>query len=56
MRSARDLEDLWRDATSCETSTGVRGVLELGAALSELSTLRFDATKGPCSQGLSVTT
>jgi len=39
MRSAKDRDDLWRDAKSCETSTGVRGVLELGAALPPLSAL-----------------
>jgi putative DNA primase/helicase len=39
MRSAQDREDLWRDAKSCETSPGIRGVLELGAALAELSAL-----------------
>ena len=39
MRTAQDREDLWRDAKSCETAAGVRGVLELGAALPNLSAL-----------------
>jgi len=39
MRTAQDREDLWRDAKSCETAPGVRGVLELGAALPQLSAL-----------------
>ena len=39
MRSAQDRDDLRRDAKSCETAAGVRGVLELGAALPDLSAL-----------------
>jgi putative DNA primase/helicase len=47
MRSAQDREDLWRDAKSCETSTGVRGVLELGAALPDLSALSNELDVDP---------
>src|ERR1035437_3050007 len=47
MRSAADREDLWRDAKSCETSPGVRGVLELGAALAELSALPGELDVNP---------
>jgi putative DNA primase/helicase len=47
MRSTRDREDLWRDAKSCETSAGVRGVLELGAALPELSALSGELDVNP---------
>ena len=47
MRSAQDRDDLWRDAKSCETSTGVRGVLELGAALPALSALSTELDVNP---------
>ncbi len=47
MRSAQDRADLWRDAKSCETSAGVRGVLELGAALPELSALATELDVNP---------
>ena len=47
MRSAQDRDDLWRDAKSCETSTGVRGVLELGAALPALSALSSELDVNP---------
>jgi putative DNA primase/helicase len=47
MRSKQDREDLWRDAKSCETSTGVRGVLELGAALPNLSALSSELDVNP---------
>ena len=47
MRSAQDREDLWRDAKSCETATGVRGVLELGAALPDLSALSGELDVNP---------
>ena len=47
MSSAQDREDLWRDAKSCETSTGVRGVLELGAALPALSALSAELDVNP---------
>ena len=47
MRSAQDRDDLWRDAKSCETSAGVRGVLELGAALPALSALSTELDLNP---------
>src|SRR6185436_11080256 len=47
MRSTQDREDLWRDAKSCETSAGVRGVLELGSALPELSALSTELDLNP---------
>lgn len=39
MRAAPDREDLWREPKSADTSTGVRGVLELGATLPQLPAL-----------------
>jgi putative DNA primase/helicase len=46
-RSTQDREDLWRDAKSCETATGVRGVLELGAAFPNLSALSTELDADP---------
>jgi len=47
MRSTQDRNDPWRDAKSCETATGVRGVLELGAALPNLSALSTELDVDP---------
>ena len=47
MRSTKDRDDLWSDAKSCETATGVRGVLEIAAALPHLSTLAPDLDTDP---------
>ena len=46
MRSNKDRDDLWCDAKSCETATGVRGVLEIAAALPPLSALAPELDQG----------
>jgi len=47
MRITKERDDLWSDAKSCETATGVRGVLEIAAALPPLSALPEDLDTGP---------
>jgi putative DNA primase/helicase len=46
MRSNKERDDLWSDAKSCETATGVRGVLEIAAALPPLSALAHELDQG----------
>jgi len=47
LRSTKERDDLWSDAKSCETATGVRGVLEIAAALPNLSALAPDLDTDP---------
>ena len=44
--SKNERDELWSDAKSCETATGVRGVLELAAALPPLSALAPELDQG----------
>lgn len=44
--SKQERDELWSDAKSCETATGVRGVLEIAAALPPLSALAAELDQG----------
>ena len=46
MHSNKDRDELWSDAKACETATGVRGVLDIAAALPPLSTLAPELDRG----------